>query len=204
MTIGHKGGFPAVILSPDLTVYKFWVKRPRLGKLITSRSYAKRFIKACDQLNTEGFTAPRIISHLICQEPFGEIVHYHQLPGDSIRDLLESAPESIDLPKLARIYLDLHEAGFYIRTLHFGNVLQEESGKMTLIDCSNVKKKGSTLSPIQRGKNLAIPLRYKADLERYQNAGLPDFIETYLQLGNFSEADKCKIRTISTQRLSQS
>ena len=201
VAIGNKGKFPAVVLNPDQTVYKFWVKRPRLGNLVKSRSYAKRFIKGSHQLNEEGFTAPKVIAYLSCEAPPVEIVHYHTLPGNSIRDLLESAQQSINLPHLAQIYFDLHQAGIYIRTLHFGNILQDEEEHMALIDCSNVRKLSSPLSLTMRGKNLATPLRYKDDHRRYQEAGFKDFVETYLALGTFSTSEQEKIRSVVNQRL---
>ena len=124
-TIGNKGGFPAVIINPDDTVYKFWVKRPRFGRIFKSRSYARRFIAASQQLNDGGFIAPDIISYSTIKDRPGEMLHYHHLSGDSIRDLLQTAAGAIRIDQVARIFYDLHEAGFLIRTLHFGNVLQD-------------------------------------------------------------------------------
>jgi len=72
-------------------VYNFWVKRPRFEKLFKSRSSAKRFITARKQLNQGGFIAPDIISYLTIKDRSGEILHYHHLPGDSVRDLLETS-----------------------------------------------------------------------------------------------------------------
>ena len=193
-----KHGYPAVIMHADDTITKIWAKKA--GWLSSSRwrRYSFRFINNAEKLRNYGVTVPQIIAH---KKIFGThvyLVQYHSLPGQSIRELLEHHPERVDIPSLAQYFYDLHEKGIIFRAIHFGNVIQTPNGKYGLIDFTDITflKHPAPLS--RRATNIATPLRYREDVKRIEESGLPNFLKSYLSIlrqksGTFNEKSFMKI-----------
>ena len=198
--IGQKGGYPAVVLHPDKTVTKLWIKRSRIGHIVPSLTYAARFIRAASKLKTAGIAVPEILSFQEIEGTKVQVVRYTEIAGTSIRELLEQDPNSVNVEKIAAFFLHLHEKGILFRAIHFGNIIAQPDGTFGLIDFSNVTFKKRPANLMERAKNLATPLRYRDDLANYEKAGLPDLVITYLKN---TELDEARFGAIIEERLSK-
>ena len=193
--IDSKGGYPAVVLHNDGTVTKFWARKKGIFSSATINPYSSRFVKNAAELKKRGIIAPKIIDHAKLEHSHVQIVRYQSLEGESIRQLLHSTPQDIDLPALCNYICRLHEKGIFFSGMHLGNILQMPKG-YGLIDFTDVAFFSRPLSPKQRAQNLQIPLRYKEDLLALQESGLPDFLETYLKASELNSKDQNVITTI--------
>ncbi len=189
--IEDKAGHPAVVLHPDGTVSKFWARKKKLISSATLRPYSNRFINNARELHQRGIVTPEIISHTAVEKSHIRIVRYQSLPGHSIRELLEKDPQQVDIEKLCQYIYDLHHKGILFRGMHLGNIIQLQDQKgYGLIDFTDVKFYSKAVPMIRRAANLATPLRYREDINRIENAGLPGLLETYLKLLSLSRAEK--------------
>ena len=193
-----KHGYPAVIMHADDTITKIWAKKA--GWLSSSRwrRYSFRFINNAEKLRNYGVTVPQIIAHKKIRGTHVYLVQYHSLPGQSIRELLEHHPEKVDIPSLAQYFYDLHEKGIIFRAIHLGNVIQTPDGKYGLIDFTDITFLKHPAPLARRAANIATPLRYREDVQRMEESGLPDFLKSYLTIlrkesGTFDEKSFMKI-----------
>ena len=185
--IDSKGGYPAVILHPDDTVSKIWARKKNFLSSATIWPYSTRFINNAEKLARRGVSVPKILDHAKLENSPVRIVTYQSLPGTSIRDLLLNSPQSVDIPALCRYYLELHDKGIYYRTIHLGNIIQlPDHQGFGLIDFTDVQFSKKPLSLKRRASNIAVPVRkrYLPDVQAIEKAGLPNLIDTYLDLLN--------------------
>ena len=189
--IEDKAGHPAVVLHPDGTVSKFWARKKKLISSASLRPYSNRFIKNARELHQRGIVTPEIISHTAVEKSHIRIVRYRSLPGRSIRELLETDPQQVDVGNLCGYICQLHEKGILFKGMHLGNIIQNTGQKSYgLIDFTDVKFYSGALPILRRATNLATPLRYKEDIKRMAMAGLPDLLESYLKLLPLSKTEE--------------
>ena len=185
--IDNKGGYPAVVLHTDGTITKFWARKKKLISSATLRPYSNRFIKNAKELHRCGVITPEIISHTAVENSHIRIVRYQALPGQSIRELLEKDPQQVDIKNLCRYIYQLHQKGILFKGMHLGNIIaQPDQKSYGLIDFTDVKFYPKAVPMLRRAANLATPLRYKDDINRIKNAGLPDILKSYLKLLDLS------------------
>lgn len=129
-------------------------------------SPAARFARNSEHLAERDIPSPKVIGLFRLTSPYRSVVHYHPLPGRTLRELARTgdSPEmSESLLQLAGFVRSLHESGVYFRSLHFGNIVFTPDGRLGLIDISDMRCSPSPLSRRMRARNLKHLMRYEAD-----------------------------------------
>ena len=127
---------------------------------------AKRFADNAAELQRLGIPCPQIIQLYRLNTPYRSVVHYHPLPGKTLRDLLQRDSDLDQLELFARFaefITQLHELGVYFRSLHMGNIVVTPDNDFGLIDISDMRCMGRPLSRWMRDRNYQHLLRYERD-----------------------------------------
>lgn len=127
---------------------------------------AKRFADNAAELQRLGIPCPQIIQLYRLNTPYRSVVHYHPLPGKTLRDLLQRDSDLDQLELFARFaefITQLHELGVYFRSLHMGNIVVTPDNDFGLIDISDMRCLGRPLSRWMRDRNYQHLLRYESD-----------------------------------------
>lgn len=193
--IDSKNGYPAVVIHNDGTVTKIWARKKNLFSSTTLIPYSSRFIKNAAKLKKRGIITPTVIDHAKLEKSHIEIVRYTSLTGDSIRTLLHSTPQKIDLLQLCSYINSLHQKGIFFGGIHLGNIIQLSNG-YGLIDFTDVSFSSRPLLPKKRAANLMITLRYKKDILALEQTGHPDLLQTYLKVSALSTEEQQQISAI--------
>jgi len=188
--IDSKAGYPCVVLHPDGTATKIWAKKKSLISSATLSPYANRFVKNSQRLAQRGVIVPEILDQAILDGSHIRIVTYRSLPGNSIRDLLKNSPEKVNIHDLCAYFHGLHEKGIFFRANHLGNIIQTPEGGYGLIDFTDVTYQSKPLPLKRRAANIAFPLRYTDDIRLIEEAGLPDILESYLEILQLDSSEK--------------
>jgi len=189
--IDSKGGYPAVVIHPDGTITKIWARKKGFFSSSTLSPYSKRFINHAVELARRGIVVPEILDHAKLEHSHVQIVTYQSLAGESIRELLEKAPDQINIPSLVQYIHHLHEKGILFGGMHLGNIIQCSNNQgYGLIDFTDVRFQSKPLNIKQRAHNLSVPLRYSEDIKRIQAFGHPDLLESYLKILELSLTDR--------------
>lgn len=193
--IDNKGGYPAVVIHPDDTITKIWARKKKLLSSATLRPYSQRFVHNAAELHKRGIVVPEILHHAAVENSHVKVVTYRTLPGQSIRELLEETPESVNINQLCEYIHQLHQHGILFRGMHLGNIIQRRDDLgYGLIDFTDVKFYSKPVPLLRRAANLATPIRYREDIERIQSAGLPDLLESYLSLLQLSDVEQQRFK----------
>lgn len=127
---------------------------------------ARRFADNAVELERLGIPCPKVIELYRLSEPYRTVVHYEPLPGQTLRQLL-SGDTTIDqlelFARLAEFITHLHDLGVYFRSLHMGNIVLTPDGQLGLIDISDMRCLGRSLSRRMRDRNYQHLLRYESD-----------------------------------------
>ena len=129
---------------------------------------ARRFADNAVELQRLGIPCPQIIQLYRLRHPYRSVVHYHPLPGETLRHLLQQNPslDQLDLfARLAEFITHLHDLGVYFRSLHMGNIVLTPDNEFGLIDISDMRCLGRPLSQWMRDRNYQHLLRYESDWE---------------------------------------
>lgn len=151
----EKDGFgDKVIILQDGTFLKLF----RRKRLITSAAiwpYAQRFANNAKKLEELGIPCPKIIQVYRIPSIERDAVHYHPLPGKTLRDLyLENMEYSSNLrEKFHEFVKTIQDLGVYFRSFHLGNVVLTPDNELGLIDISDMKIFRRPLSKWQRKRN---------------------------------------------------
>lgn len=152
--IEQDGHGDKVIILADGTFLKLF----RRKRLITSAAiwpYAQRFADNATKLKQLGIPCPEIIAVYRIPSIERDAVHYHPLPGLTLRQLRDQpdiCPENIRERFWA--FIDkVHELGIYFRSMHLGNVVLTPEGELGLIDISDMKLLGTRLSNTLKKRN---------------------------------------------------
>lgn len=155
--VQHDGFGEKVLLCPDGTYIKLF-RRKRLLSSAAWSPYAQRFADNAVALREREIPCPRVIDVFRIPEIERDAVHYHPLPGDTLRDVIETNLDDDDRAYLRdafnRFVRRLHDCGVYFRSLHLGNVVLLPSGELGLIDISDLRIHRGPLSMFWRKRNL--------------------------------------------------
>lgn len=145
-----------VMILADGTFLKLF----RRKRLITSAAiwpYAQRFADNAKKLEALGIPCPKIIQVYRIPSIERDAVHYHPLPGKTLRDLYRGDTEYPD--NLRERFLSfvehVHNLGVYFRSIHLGNVVLTPNDELGLIDISDMKIFRRPLNQWQRKRNWA-------------------------------------------------
>jgi hypothetical protein len=191
-SIGKKSGYPAVVIHPDKTITKIWVRK-KLFSSATIYPYSSRFVRNARELHRRKVEVPEIINHARVENSNVRIVRYRALEGFSIRDLLRENPRKVSVHAIAKYFYELHEKGIFFRSIHLGNIVQLQGGdSYGLIDFTDVKFHPGPLSLRRRAINLATPLRYNDDVKLLKEAEQVGLVESYSTIANLCDShSKC-------------
>ncbi|AUN95692.1 BUD32 family EKC/KEOPS complex subunit [Pseudazoarcus pumilus] len=147
-----------VLLLPDGTYVKLF-RRKRLISSAAWYPYARRFADNAAALAVRGVPCPRVIDVLRIPAIERDAVHYHPLPGETLRALVRGGAmddnENAYLrDAFNRFVRRLHDQGIYFRSLHLGNVVMTPLGELGLIDISDIRVHRGPLSRFWRMRNL--------------------------------------------------
>lgn len=168
-------------------------RRKRLISSATLVSHAKRFANNAAELKRRDILCPEIIATYRVQSIKRTAVHYWPLPGSTLRQILvqEGDHASKLCQNLGLLIAQLHEKGVYFRSLHLGNIVQNATGQLGLIDISDMACSETALGRLKRARNFQHLFRYPQDISRlalYRT----NFIEGYTQ--SLSQKDSAHFR----------
>lgn len=160
-----------------------FIKLFRRKRLLSSAlfwPYAQRFADNANSLQELSIPCPQIIEVYRVAELQRDLVHYHPLPGETLRQLhiAQRAPTDL-LEQLAGFIAHLHDKGIYFRSLHLGNVVLTPSGELGLIDIADMKRQNKPLSRSQRLRNFHHMLRDQGDRAWLYSDGNSRFANAY-------------------------
>ena len=155
-----------VMILQDGTFLKLF----RRKRLITSAAiwpYAQRFADNAKKLEELGIPCPKIIQVYRIPSVERDAVHYHPLPGMTLRDIRLGKAEYPDdlLERFLKFVEHLQDLGVYFRSIHLGNVVLTPDNELGLIDISDMKIFLRPLSQWQRKRNFEHMVRDKQDRE---------------------------------------
>lgn len=151
----EKDGFgDKVMILQDGTFLKLF-RRKRIISSAAIWPYAKRFADNAKKLEKLGIPCPRIIEVYRIPSIERDAVHYHPLPGSTLRDLYRGDTQyPDDLPERFLKFVEhIQDLGVYFRSIHLGNVVLTPEGELGLIDISDMKIFRRPLSKWQRRRN---------------------------------------------------
>ena len=143
-----------VMILQDGTFLKLF-RRKRLISSAAIWPYAQRFADNAKQLEKRGIPCPTIIQVYRIPSIERDAVHYHPLPGTTLRDLYRGDVEyPADLRERFLKFVDhIQDLGVYFRSIHLGNVVLTPDNEIGLIDISDMKVFSRPLSQWQRKRN---------------------------------------------------
>jgi len=157
-----------VLRLADGTILKLF-RRKRLLSSAAWYPYAQRFADNAVAMRRREIAVPEIIAVVRIPAIARDAVHYHPLPGDSLRQLLRAGMDPDTRQKLrsafSRFVIELHEKGVYFRSLHLGNVLHLPDGQFGLIDIADARLRPWRLSRSLRRRNLRLLLAAAGECE---------------------------------------
>ncbi|MDM7857757.1 toluene tolerance protein [Thiopseudomonas acetoxidans] len=143
-----------VIILQDGTFLKLF-RRKRLISSAAIWPYAQRFADNAKKLEELGIPCPKIIQVYRIPSIERDAVHYHPLPGLTLRQLRDGegdCPEDIREQFFAFVE-KVQNLGIYFRSMHLGNVVLTPEGELGLIDVSDMRIKKGPLSKGLRKRN---------------------------------------------------
>lgn len=142
---------------PDGSILKLF-RRKRLLSSATLFPYARRFVANAYALERLGVQVPRVLDIFRIAGIGRDAVHYHPLPGVTLRELSRqgiAAQEKVVLKEaFTRFVIELHRKGVYFRSLHSGNVVLTPEGQLGLIDFTDLRIYPWPLSRFSRRRNM--------------------------------------------------
>lgn len=154
-----------VLKLADGTILKIFRRKTLFSKTLFHPP-AKRFAANALALKARGIPCPEVIALYRMNAPFRSLVHYHPLPGQTLRQLARTeSGHTVEAvySRLPEFILNLHEAGVYFRSLHLGNIVVTPEGQLGLIDISDLRCYSRPLSRWMRTRNHKHLLRYQDD-----------------------------------------
>ena len=146
-----------VLLLVDGSMLKLF-RRKRLLSSAAWYPYAERFADNASALRQRGIPVPEVIDVFRIPSIGRDAVHYHPLPGRTLRQLrregLEPSREARLKDAFTHLLVELHEKGVYFRSLHLGNVVCTPDGRLGLIDIADARMSRRPLRRHQRIRNL--------------------------------------------------
>jgi tRNA A-37 threonylcarbamoyl transferase component Bud32 len=155
-----------VLRLADGSILKLF-RRKRLLSSAAYSPYAQRFADNAAALARLGIPVPRVIEVMRIPSIKRDAVHYHPLPGTSLRELVrqQATPSAATSLKagFSEFVVQLHDKGIYFRSLHLGNVILTPTGSFGLIDFADLKIYPGPLSGLMRLRNIKHLLRIASE-----------------------------------------
>ena len=157
-------------------------RRKRLFSSAFFAPYAVRFVNNAIQLTDIGIHTiqPLTIQH--CAQRQLHVVRYAPIAGRLLRAALQDDTSGDLLVRTARYIASLHGKGVYFRSLHFENVIIDNT-RFGLIDIADMKIYPQALNKNLRERNFQHFLRYPPDAEIIAAYGLDRFRQAYEDAG---------------------
>ncbi|MGB1581756.1 MAG: hypothetical protein ACPHER_09650 [Nevskiales bacterium] len=174
------GGLSA-LKTPDNRLIKVWQRRGGLSS-DRIRPYSKRFADNCRRLNERGIPAPVIQERFRIRETGEHVLIYPLLPGLSLDKVAKQG--ELPVEELAGLYARLHQAGVLFRSIHLGNVLQLDDGRLGLIDVTDCWFFSRPLGSRFRAQNIGYAWEYRGDHVHFTDAVRRQMLEVYLDEAN--------------------
>ncbi len=153
--IEQDGHGDKVIILANGTFLKLF-RRKRLISSAAIWPYAQRFADNAAKLKQLGIPCPEIISVYRIPSIERDAVHYHPLPGLTLRQLRDGegdCPEDIR-ERFWEFVEKVQSLGIYFRSMHLGNVVLTPEGELGLIDISDMKIKRAPLDSNLKRRNM--------------------------------------------------
>lgn len=132
-------------------------RRKRLLSSALWYPYARRFVDNANALRKRGIIVPEVIALYRIPEISRDAIHYHPVPGQTLRQHFRANPTPDNLITLresvTRFILSLFAQGVYFRSLHLGNIVLQPDGCLALIDISDLKCRSRPLSAYMRKRS---------------------------------------------------
>jgi serine/threonine protein kinase len=168
-----------VLLTRDNRIIKLFYPRHRVSSAHIY-PYAYRFLSNAKLLQDKG------IKTVQCEQLFHDrknnrhLVIYPLLPGTTLRDHLQEAPNTDEyLVKLAAFLARVHALGILFRSIHLGNILILEDGDFGLIDVADMSVQRRPLGLFKRARNFRHLLHDQRDCEKLEQFGYDRFLMLY-------------------------
>lgn len=165
-TVLERDGFGEKVLAlKDGTFLKLFRRKSWLSKNLFV-SPAQRFARNAESLAIRGIPSPAVIRLYYLRFPYRSVIHYRPLPGQTLREIVSECASEMQLEameKLPDFVRNLHDAGVYFRSLHFGNIVYTPQRQFGLIDISDMSCSRRPLSRNKRRRNIKHLLRTKSD-----------------------------------------
>lgn len=146
-----------VLKLTDGSILKLF-RRKRLISSAAFYPYARRFANNARRLTALGIPAPSIIAEIVVPEMARDMVHYHPLAGQTLRELargdLGAERKGFLKDALTGFIIDLHNHGIYFRSLHLGNVVVTPDDRLGLIDFADLRIYPWSLGKYLRARNM--------------------------------------------------
>lgn len=127
-------------------------------------SRASRFAKNAYGLSKLGINSIKPEQTFKLKNPARDCVVYQGVPGITLRQALQTAPQNPTLCAQLGAYLaHLHQQGVIFRSVHLGNIILQPDGELALIDISDMALNKWPLVKWQRKRNFSHLLRYGSD-----------------------------------------
>lgn len=157
-----------VLRLADGTILKLF-RRKRWLSSAAWYPYAQRFADNAVALRKRDVPVPEIIDVLRIPSIARDAVHYHPLPGKTLRELrcegLDQDTEQELKNAFTHFVIRLHESGVYFRSLHLGNVVCLPDRRLGLIDIADARIGSSRLGKHKRARNLRCLQRIAGESE---------------------------------------
>lgn len=138
-------------------------RRKRLFSSALWSPYAQRFADNCVALHERKIECPQVLQLYRIPSISRDAVHYDPLPGNTLRQLIETS-EGEDLQgQLGEFIARLHDRGVYFRSAHLGNVVLTPEKTLGLIDIADLRIYRKPLRKSLRLRNFKHMLRYPVD-----------------------------------------
>jgi tRNA A-37 threonylcarbamoyl transferase component Bud32 len=166
----------------DGSILKLFRRKRLLSSALFS-PYALRFAKNAQALQQKSIPSPTIIATYHIPSIARHAVHYHPLPGKTLRQLAKEADLQLQRQEnIGHFIATLHSKGIYFRSLHLGNIIETPTGQLGLIDIADLRIYRKALNPHQRIRNLRHLLRYREDMHWLTNGTIDSvFLRSYLE-----------------------
>lgn len=160
-------GYGEKVLQLDNGTFLKIFRRKRLLSKNLVTPPARRFAHNAARLHQLGIPCPHVIGLYRMARPYRSLVHYHPLPGRTLRQLFGECPpdeRTTVVAQLKAFIIRLHDLGIYFRSLHLGNIVLTPDNELGLIDISDMRCLSRPLSQRMRRRNYQHLRRYETDL----------------------------------------
>jgi len=181
---------PRVYLTEQNQVIKLFPQKG-LFSSNTLLPYASRFMKNGERLKQYGITSIRVEQIGRCADMKLHYAIYPLLPGVTLREAAsQGTPLQSLLSGLPQYLCDLHRQGIFFKAFHLGNILQQDGGKLALIDIQSMHFYSRPVPLKHRIKNFCNCLHYEQDFALLQEFGFEAFFTDYLHCSGLNAVQK--------------